>query len=273
MDTQLLFAKDNDMRSLFSYLENIDSSFQSIGYESASMAIALKDLEQKQELDDWLLFANGPAIAHKSQVYVGLGWAIAKLNLPFLHVTRKIDPRLYHRVIDGCGYYDGSFRQRQTLLQQTPPAYIPRGALTIYYQGVGRSLWYTCNADLNNIFNKIGSFPETLHPNLWRGIGIAVAYVGGCNEDTLLSLWQNGANHQIQLTRGAALAVRSRRDANLMTTETDQCFRVWMNLTPEEGYFLPIDTTDPANFIDDADYLHWIATIEKELENSFETGN
>ena len=86
---------------------------------------------------------RGLALAHKAQVYIGLGWAIAKLNLPFLSVVERIEIRLYHRVADGCGYYDGSFRQRQTVINQQLPVYLPEAAMPVYEQGIGRSLWYT----------------------------------------------------------------------------------------------------------------------------------
>ena len=80
LETQLFYAKHDNMPALIEYLESLEKEFSSIAYESASMAIALKDFETNTFPQEWLLFTNGPAVAHQAQVYVGLGWAIAKFR-------------------------------------------------------------------------------------------------------------------------------------------------------------------------------------------------
>lgn len=273
LDTQLVYAKNDDIDALIIYLENTEIEFRSIAYESASMAIALKDIEHNGKLDTWVLYANGPGLAHKAQVYVGLGWAIAKLNLPFLSVVEKIETRLYFRIADGCGYYDGSFRQRQTVLSQQLPVYIPQAALPMYDQGVGRSFWYTTNDDINKIRSKIENFPAGRQPDLWRGVGIAVAYVGGCDEETLKTLVHYAATNSLQLACGAALAANSRMQANTMTTDTDHCSRLWFMLTAGEANIFFPDPVDTAGIGNEAAYLNWITQIEEGLSNSFEKRN
>jgi enediyne biosynthesis protein E3 len=272
LDTQFFYAKHDDMSTLIGYLEKIEPEFRSIGYESASMAIALKDFQKNQELNDWLLYAKGPAVAHTTQVHVGLGWAIAKLNLPFLTVVEKIERRLYHRVVDGCGYYDGSFRQRQTVINQQLPAYLPEAAIPIYYQGVGRSLWYSSNADITRVRSKIESFPPERHADLWRGTGIAVAYAGGCDEDTLKTLLQYAGTNSGQLATGAALAAKSRREANAVTADTDRCSRLWFRLTGGEANMVLPDTSNLAAIENEKVYFNWIKKTEEDLAKSFETG-
>jgi hypothetical protein len=199
LDTQIFYSMHDNIDALIGYLENTETEFRSIAYESASMAIALKDLKNNEGLNTWLFYKNGPALAHKAQVHVGLGWAIAKLNLPFLAVVNKIDTSLYYRVADGCGYYDGSFKYKQTIMNQQLPGYLPEGIMSMFDQGVGRSLWYTCNADINKIRSMIKSFPAFREASLWRGIGIAVAYVGGCDDDTLKTLLQYAGTNRFQL--------------------------------------------------------------------------
>ena len=118
LETQLFYAKHNDLPALIKYLEHTEKEFSSIAYESASMAIALKDFEADTFPDTWLLFTNGPALAHQAQVYVGLGWAIAKYNFPFSTAVEKLHSRFYFRIADGCGYYDGSFKRRRTVINK-----------------------------------------------------------------------------------------------------------------------------------------------------------
>ncbi len=253
-DTQLFYATHDSMPALIEYLENTEPEFSSIAYESASMAIAIKDIEAGRFPNGWLDFASGPALPHKAQVYVGLGWAIAKLTLPFLETLKEFDKHMYFRIADGCGYYDGSFRRRQTVLSQQLPEYLPAAAMPMYDQGVGRSIWYTAKANINKIHSMIKTFPLNRQAGLWRGIGIAVAYVGGCNDADLKILFQYAASNGPQLASGAALAARSRMRANSMTTDTDSCSRLWFTLASEEF---------------EITYHNWINQIEEKLSNSF----
>jgi hypothetical protein len=270
LDTQKFYSMHDNMDALIGYLQNTETEFRSIAYESASMSIALKDLKNNEGLNDWLFYKNGPALAHKAQVHVGLGWAIAKLNLPFLSVVKKIETSLYYRVADGCGYYDGSFRLKQTIVNQQLPDYIPETTMSMYDQGVGRSLWYTCSVDIDKIRRMIKSFPVVRQASLWRGIGIAVAYVGGCDGDTLKTLLQYAATNHIQLTYGAALAVKSRMEANTLTRDTAHCSRLWFSLTASEPN---IFSSDPANTYTDENeqaYFTWIKQVDDGLANSID---
>ena len=270
LDTQLFYTNNNETDALIGYLEKIEILYRSIGYESASMSIALKDLENNRRLDNWLFFAKGPALAHKAQVYIGLGWAIAKLNLPFTEIVQMIESRLYHRVADGCGYYDGNFRQRHTVINMQAPVYLPEAAMPIYDQGVGRSLWYSSNADIEKIRSKIEHFPARRHADLWRGVGIAVAYVGGCDEETLKTLLEYAGINRVQLACGSALAAKSRMEANSMTADTDRCSRLWFSLTESETNMFSLDTGNPDTIGNEKAYMNWVMQIEEGLANSFE---
>jgi enediyne biosynthesis protein E3 len=258
LETQLFYAKHNNIPALIEYLKHTKKEFSSIAYESASMAIALKSFEADAFPYEWLLFANGSAAAHQPQVYVGLGWAISKSNFSFLTAIEKLHSKFYFRIADGCGYYDGSFKRRQTVINQQLPVYLPIAAMPMYDQGVGRSIWYTQKADIHKISSKIESFKASRHADLWRGVGIAVAYVGGCDDADLKTLWQYAAANSFQLACGAALAARSRTMANTMTADTDRCSRLWFALTGD------------AAIENENNYCNWMMQIEEALSNSFE---
>ncbi len=257
LETQLFYAKHDDMPALIEYLEHTEKEFSSIAYESASMAIALNNFETKTFPHDWLLFANGAAAAHQAQVYVGLGWAISKFNFPFLPAVEKLPTRFYLRIADGCGYYDGSFKRRQTVINKQLPAYLPAAAMPMYHQGIGRSIWYTEKADIHKICSSIETFAVNRHADLWRGVGIAVAYVGGCDDADLKTLLQYAAANGFQLACGAALAARSRTIANTMTADTNSCSRLWFALTSDNST------------ADEEIYFEWIKKIEERLAVGF----
>lgn len=253
LETQLFYAKHDEMPALIEYLEQTEKEFSSIAYESASMSIALKDFESDTFPHKWHSFASGPAAAHQAQVYVGLGWAIAKSNVPFLTAVKKLDPQFYFRIADGCSYYDGSFKHRRTVINKELPVYLPTAAMPMYYQGVGRSIWYTEKTDVHQIRTKIESFAAERHADLWRGVGIAVAYVGGCNDHGLKKLWQHAATNGFQLARGAALAAAARMMANTMTADTDRCSRLWF-----------AHTFAITAIVNEEAYCNWIQQMEEQ---------
>ncbi len=271
-----MFCAQHSMEELLPYLEDREADFRSIGYESVSMSIALKELQHfpgpshQPILKEWLSFLEGPATKHKAQVYIGLGWAIAKLDIPFSEVVQNLEARFHHRVADGCGYYDGSFRQRQTILGLQVPSYLPASALPIYYQGVGRSLWYSCGADIEKIRKKINGFSAEFQPDLWRGLGIAIAYVGGCDEKALKIIMEDAGINGIQLACGAALAAGSRLTASAMTLDTDHCSRTWYKLQEaDELNVFSARAMNEADKINEDNYLQWIMQIEEGLAKSF----
>ena len=106
-------------------------------------------------------------------------------------------------------------------------------------------------------------FPASRHAGLWRGIGIAVAYVGGCDEDTLKTLLQYAGINRFQLAYGAALAARSRMEANTMTTDTDRCSRLWFTLTADEENLFPPNLIDNAAGENEDVYFNWITQAEE----------
>ncbi len=137
----------------------------------------------------------------------------------------------------------------------------------MYDQGVGRSLWYTCSADIIKIRSLIKSFPGVRQASIWRGIGIAVAYVGGCDDDTLRTLLQYAATNCIQLTYGAALALRSRIEANTLTTDTAHCSRLWFSYTASEANIFSSDLANPVTDVNEQLYFNWIKQVDEGLAN------
>jgi hypothetical protein len=260
LNTQLFYSENNSIDELLAYLDNTEPIYRSIAYESASMSIAIKQIEAGAELSDWIAFVDGPAMKHKAQAYIGLGWSIAKLGLSFSNVVKDLDSNYFHRVADGCGYYDGSFKGRPTILSQQLPEYLPTSMIPAYNQGVGRSLWYSCKADIDKLVDKIKSFSENRLADLWRGAGIAVAYIGGCDEEDLKALFKNAGENGLQLALGAALAVRSRTEANTMIPDTERCCRMWYELAKTHENEIPSLATE-----NNTDYIDWLSKAEQKL--------
>ncbi len=227
-------TKQNDIGELIKQLETIDSEFLSVGYEATSMELALKDFQSDESMKSWNTFVT-LSKNHAPQVYVGLGWAIAKEK----HVDKlfldALNPEMRFRVWDGCGYFDGIFRQRQVIKNQSRLEYILENDFHSYDQGLGRSLWYICKGDENKIQEMVEAFATERHADLWRGIGIACSYVGGCEESALKKLIVSAKEHSAQLGIGATLVAKSRILSNCLTKDIELNCKIFRNMSAKEA--------------------------------------
>ena len=238
-----LFAEEvKTQQELISFLESNDNEFRSVAYEGAAMALALKDFSTGKTLHQWSAFMEEPGAKHTAQIHVGLGWAIAQLKIPVLPILENIKPIMQTRVADGCGYYEGMFRQKQLIKkpftsfdERSLPEYLDEKIIHSFVQGIGRSIWYLSNGEINKMTNSIQRFSEAFHGDLWRGTGIACAYAGGCDESQLKNIFSTASFHSEQLKQGASLAAGTRYHAGAITKDVDLACRVWCNLSVEEA--------------------------------------
>lgn len=257
-------SSEKNLDVLIDYLERTENEFRSIAYEGASMTIALMDLEQKNTLNVWYTF-NDRAAKHTAQTHAGLGWALAQQNRSALPFLESLAPLLRFRVIDGCGYYDGIFRQRQSIKGQKIPEELNKTMLQAYDQGIGRSLWYACKGDLKKLEELISLFPTDRHAALWIGIGVASAYVGGCDENLLNALFSASQKHQAQLATGAILAARARVQAKAITTDVELACRVWCRTSAQNALLLTIEAEPDLSANATDAYFLWLTQIENKL--------
>ncbi|HLP22396.1 MAG TPA: DUF1702 family protein, partial [Chitinophagales bacterium] len=224
---QDVFFQSPDWRANIKDLHDSNLEFRSIAYESASMSIALLDLKEGNQLRNWLEFLNEVAHAHATQVHVGLGWALAQSLTPPMDYLPLLEPMQRYRVLDGYGYYEGIFRRRRSIINHLKlklPDATASGALD---QGIGRSLWYNSKGDITAAKTTLETFAPERHADLWRGLGIAIAYVGGCNEETLRNIFIAAGTYQKQLATGAAMALISRHYAGFVSADTESVCTVW----------------------------------------------
>lgn len=221
-----LAVEDQNDEALLPHLEKFEPQFRSVSFEAAAFVRASQDLEEDTSLKKWSAFMQRTQ-AHEIQVHIGLGWALAKNQLAVQPFLGRVSSTMHTRVIDGYGYYDGYFRKRNTVVKKNLPALIDALLLPAYDQGVGRCLWYIAQGDLQQLLTLIKRFSDNRQADLWRGVGIAVTYVGGCDEATLQLLFASADAHQSQLACGAALAARSRIQADTLNEDAALACRVW----------------------------------------------
>jgi hypothetical protein len=118
--------------------------------------------------------------------------------------------------------------------------------------------------DITQVLKLVEGFPDSRKPDLWRGIGIAAAYVGGMDGATLYSLLNAATSYQIQLAIGAALLARARAHADTPNPDSELTCRVWCHMSANEAVAI-IDHTEPTHDISVDSYIEWVNRIETEI--------
>jgi hypothetical protein len=243
---------ENDNQRLVRYLDSIEPQFRSVVYEAASMSRALTSVRQEDDFIIWLSY-QGVAKSHAVQVYIGLGWAMAQQQVPLAPILSKIDALYQARVLDGMGYYDGIFRQRRSIRDKVIPEEIKGDMIHGYDQGIGRSLWYHTKGNVSKVTTLAEGFADTRKADIWRGIGIAVSYVGGFDENMLKEIFKNSV--------GAALLARSRSDAGTANGDSNMACQIWCGISAEKAVSITYQT-EPSELHWDDGYIKWVNRIE-----------
>ena len=203
-------------------LERFPLELRGYAYEGAAMGLTGLDcfLPGKSRLTQYM---NGPGAPHIFMVHIGAGEALARLRRrpePFL-LTRMADPVLRWLVMDGYGFHQGFFTPARYVGQQFVPGYLSPYARRVFDQGLGRSLWFTCGAQVPDIERTIAGFPLRRQPDLWLGVGVACTYVGGVCESAVEELRAAAGTNCAQLAVGSAFVAKGRHQAGNPLPDTN----------------------------------------------------
>ncbi len=207
-------------------------------FEGAAMGLALLDgltIGPATRLRDFLR-AEGQQ--HVYMVFVGVGWAAARLPWYRHRVTRYIDqfdPLLRWLVVDGFGFHHGYFNHHTAIGRQMLPNGVFGYARQAFDQGLGRSLWFVAGGDVGRIRDCIEAFDERRRPDLYGGIGLACAYAGGVDDCEIERLAASSVEYVPQLAQGAAFAAKARQRAENPAEHTDRACRVLCGTSAAEA--------------------------------------
>lgn len=239
--------------------------------EGAGMAAGIREA-----LEPWQrgAFARLLAVSgerHAYMLYVGLGWALARLPRLAWPDLRRYDPLLRPLVLDGYGFHECFFNTRKTLEGGgflTLPRPLPelgRDTDSYLWQGVGRALWFVCAADPETIGSTIESrFPTAAHAPLWSGAGLAAAYAGGVSPEVRRKLVGRSGEHHGWLRQGASFGIEARYRAGTAGPDTEVAAEVLCELDPTEIRRRVEQARPPGRLVDsDTDDLYnsWRAAV------------
>jgi hypothetical protein len=205
------------LEELTPVLQAIPVALQGFAFEGAAMALALLDRVTPWEKQRWRTFREGPGESHAYMMHVGAGWAMARLRKRPAQMLEGFDPILRWLVIDGYGFHQGFFADRQHANGQPHDKSLQGYAARAFDQGLGRSLWFSRCADASRIGDTIHRFQVARQADLWSGVGLAATYAGGVAAATLHELRTVAAHYDVNLAQGCSFAAKARvRAGNVM---------------------------------------------------------
>ncbi|HEY0606954.1 MAG TPA: DUF1702 family protein [Herpetosiphonaceae bacterium] len=244
---------DSTPESLGRRLNAVEAEYRGFAFEGAAMGLAILD-----GVAPWRCrvqaFVMGPGAAHHYMVYVGVGWALARLHRSVPRTIQRYDPLLRWLILDGYGFHEGYFSWQRSVQQHQIPGGLTGYMRRAFDQGLGRSLWFVKCADVAHIATTIARFEPSRYQDLWSGVGLACAYSGGVSRATLGVLAGAAGDCRPQLAQGAAFAAKARQRAGNPATHTDDACEIFCGMSADEAAQitdialeeLPPDTDVPA---------------------------
>lgn len=231
---------------------NTDNRMLGFCFEGAAMCARILDFVNPFSSRSIKLFNNFISNKHEYLLYVGIGWAVARL--PFKKkLLSKYKIFLYPLIIDGIGFHQGYFHTRTTTFMQYIPTYINKSDYAAFDQGVGRSLWFSHGGNSIHIANTINKFHWSRQANLWTGIGLASTYAGG-NSKAISELCYLSKHYRSNLSLGSSFAAKARHRAGNITKDCEYACSIYCNSSPEEA----ADLTDfYLSKSQDTNYYNW----------------
>jgi hypothetical protein len=214
-------------------LDETECTMHGFAYEGAGMALALLDMLTPWNRGRLHAFLNGPGVRHVYMVYVGAGWAMARLRKHVSQPPTHLDPLLGWLAIDGYGFHEGYFNWQSSIDRQILPRRVTSSARNVFDQGLGRSLWFVKSADVDRVTGAIGQFHEARHADLWSGIGLASAYAGAAHQAALEAILQAAGVHRPAVAQGAAFAAKARQRAGNPVPHTEMACHVYCDMTAD----------------------------------------
>jgi hypothetical protein len=254
-------ALEDQTDSLTKKLDTQAHELRGFAYEGAAMALTILDFVSPWHRQRLNQFIQGAGSHHIYMLYVGVGWAWARLHRNVNKaVTSLDDPLLAWLAVDGYGFHEGYFNWQKTVTKKLVPRHLSAYAGSVFDQGLGRSLWFVKGADVEVIVDTINSFPVERRANLWCGIGLAAAYAGGVDTAALKYLAEFG--NIPQLAQGAAFAAKARERAANPTIHTEQACQIFC----QSDAITAANVTDESLTSSSSSYKLWQQRIQNHYQ-------
>ncbi|HEX5594957.1 MAG TPA: DUF1702 family protein [Micromonosporaceae bacterium] len=257
-------------------LETVDREFRGFAYEGAAMALGIMNglrLTQGRAVERFL---TGRADRHVYMVYIGAGWALARLPRWRWQVVLPAAPLLGWLALDGYGFHQAYFHTKRYVHGQYqdeslrwPADRTGRYANRVVDQGIGRALWFVEGADPDRVVRSIERFAPHRRADLFSGAGLAATYAGGATEAELEAFWDRAGSYRPNVAQGCAFAAKARVRAGLVTPHTPIATSVFCGTSPERAAAVTDDAMrDLPNDGPEPGYELWRQRIAEQFVSS-----
>jgi hypothetical protein len=171
-------------------------------------------------------------------VYVGVGWAMARLPRFRWSTLHTPDPLLRWLALDGFGFHQAYFKTSAYVHQHYQEQRFPWPSGGPFWhsnkvidQGIGRASWFVGGTDPDVVARLFSRFPEHRHADLWSGAGLAATYAGGAERAELEHFWDLAGRYRRQVAQGAAFAAAARVRADLVMPHNELAADVFCGMS------------------------------------------
>jgi hypothetical protein len=222
---------DSSDNFFFKNLENVEIEYWGFAYEGLGMGMELLDnlpFNNKNRLKSFIQSYND---SHIYTMHVGAGWALARLPIRIEKAIQKFDNLLRWLVLDGYGFHQAYFHTKKYVDKKQVPKHLSEFALHVFYQGVGRCLWFIEGTQPDKITLRIEAFSSDFHKDLWAGVGLACAYAGGLQEKGLNNLLFLSDCYNLHLAQGVCFGAKARLHSGIAINDTELCTKIICGLS------------------------------------------
>lgn len=206
-------------------IEGLERGWRGFACEGVGMALTLLDALAPWGGRRLAALLAGPAAAHRYLLYLGVGFALARVPWPRRRVLADLDPLCRWLVFDGCGFHHGFLGGAGSSRARRVRSRLSGYARRVFDQGLGRSVWFVHGMDAEAAGRAIEGFPEERRGDLWSGLGLAAAYGGGAPPPALLELASRSGPWRADLLQGVAFAATARVEGDDLAAHTDEACR------------------------------------------------
>ena len=203
------------------------------GYEGVGLWLSISDLLLPWTPSRLASFTRNVAPRHDFIAMVGAGFALARLPFGRQRLESyqwKLDPMTAWCLADGYGFHQGFFHwQKFTSGREPSPASLNPQNRALFDAGIGRSFWWVHGADPDSVASAIAVFDPDRRPEMWTGIGTALAYAGGSSSEDMARLIALSGTYAVDLRIGAALAANMRHKGGNPAAWTDDACEAVLN--------------------------------------------
>ena len=218
-------------------------------YEGVGLWLAIGDLFLPWTESRLAAFTKNVAHHHDFIAMVGAGFAVARMPFGLSRLEsyqEKLDPFTGWCVADGVGFHDGFFHWKKYRSGQAPsPSKLHPQNRALFDAGVGRSFWWVYGAQPDPIAAAIERFEAGRRPEMWTGIGTAMAYAAGHQAGAEKRFLALSREYRVDLLSGIALGANMRhKGRNPAQWTEDVCSNVFQRPVPDVSAWVDADVAD-----------------------------